>query len=65
MSKVELGNLDPTEYSIGVWDMTFYVVDNNGNPLKDENGEVRVFHAPDIDYSYMTDGLDVNELREG
>ena len=56
---------DPNKsYSIGVWDMTFYVVDEDGNHLVDEKGEVRVFRAPNIDYSYMADGLDVDDLEE-
>ena len=56
---------DPNKsYSIGVWDMTFYVVDESGNPLVDDKGEVRVFRAPHIDYSYMADALDVDNLEE-
>ena len=51
-------------YSIGVYDMTFYVVDEDGNHVLDDNGEVAVFHAPHIDYSYMADGLDVDDLEQ-
>ena len=54
---------DPNKsYSIGVWDMTFYVVDESGNPLVDDEGKVRVFRADNIDYSYMADGLEVDDL---
>ena len=54
---------DPNKsYSIGVWDMTFYVVDESGNPLLDDEGKVRVFRADNIDYSYMADGLEVDDL---
>ena len=56
---------DPNKsYSIGVWDMTFYVVDESGNPLVNDRGLVRIFRADNIDYSYMADGLDVDDLRE-
>ena len=57
--------IDPNKsYSIGVWDMTFYVVDEDGNHVLDDKGEVAVFRAPNIDYSYMADGLDVDDLEE-
>lgn len=56
---------DPNKsYSIGVWDMTFYVVDESGNPLVDDEGRVRIFRADNYDYSYIADGLDVDNLRE-
>ena len=60
-----MSKFDPNKsYSIGVWDMTFYVFDENDNPVLNEQGEVAVFHAPNIDYSYMTEGLDVDYLEE-
>ena len=56
---------DPNKsYSIDVWDMTFYVVDDDGNPVVNEKGEVRIFRADNYDYSYCADGLDVENLRE-
>jgi hypothetical protein len=62
---MKMTKFDPNKsYSIGVWDMTFYVVDENGNPVRNEQGEIAVFHAPNIDYSYMADGLDVDDLEE-
>lgn len=60
-------NFDPNkEYSIGVWDMTFYVVDDETEDyVRNPDGSVKIFRAPHIDYSYMADGLDVNDLDEG
>ena len=56
---------DPNKsYSIGVWDMVLYVVDEDGEPVVNEKGEVRIFRADNYDYSYTTDGLDVENLRE-
>lgn len=56
---------DPNKsYSIGVWDMTFYVVDEDGEPVVDEKGQVRIFRADKYDYSYCADGLGVENLRE-
>lgn len=50
-------------YSIGVWDMTFYVIDaETGEPITNADGTVKLFHADNYDYSYLADGLDVNDL---
>ena len=52
-------------YSIGVWDMTYYVYDDEADDyVRNEDGSVKIFHAPNIDYSYMADGLDVDDLEE-
>ncbi len=57
---------DPNKsYSIGVWDMTFYVVDNEADDfIRNENGSVKIFHKPNLDYSYMADAMDVDDLEE-
>jgi len=59
-------NFDPNKtYSIGVWDMTYYVYDDEADDyVRNEDGSVKIFHAPNIDYSYMADGLDVDNLVE-
>ena len=61
-----MSEFDPNkEYSIGVWDMTYYVIDTETDePITNEDGTVKLFHAPNIDYSYMADGLDVDDLEE-
>ena len=57
---------DPKKsYSIGVWDMTVYVIDTEADePITNDDGTVKLFHADNIDYSYLCDGLDVNDLGE-
>ena len=57
---------DPDKsYSIGVWDLTFYVIDTETDePITNEDGTVKLFHADNYDYSYLCDGLDVNDLEE-
>ena len=57
---------DPKKsYSIGVWDMTFYVVDDEKDDyVRNKDGSVRIFRTPDINYSYMADGLGVDDLVE-
>tara|TARA_Y100000356_G_scaffold113938_1_gene102247 strand:+ start:1108 stop:1311 length:204 start_codon:yes stop_codon:yes gene_type:complete len=59
-------DFDPNKtYSIGVWNMTFYVVDDEADDyVRNADGSVRIFNAPNIDYSYMADGLDVDDLKE-
>mgnify|MGYP001183973631 FL=1 len=59
-------DFDPNKtYSIGVWSMTFYVVDDEADDyVRNADGSVRIFDAPNIDYSYMADGLDVDDLKE-
>ena len=61
-----MNKLDPNkEYSIGVWDMTYYVYDDEADDyVRNADGTVKMFHAPNIDYSYMADGLDVDDLVE-
>lgn len=61
-----MSKFDPDKsYSIGVWDMTFYVIDTETDePITNEDGTVKLFHADNYDYSYLCDGLDVNDLGE-
>ena len=64
--KQKMIDFDPNKtYSIGVWDMTFYVLDDEADDyVRNEDGSIKIFHAPNIDYSYMADGLDVDDLQE-
>lgn len=57
---------DPKKsYSIGVWDMTFYVIDDDTDELiRNKDGTVKQFCVEDYDYSYMADGLVVDDLTE-
>ena len=50
-------------YSIAVWDMTFYVIDaETGERINNEDGTPKLFHVDNYEYSYLADGLDVNDL---
>lgn len=57
---------DPEKtYSVGVWGMTFYVYDHETDDfIRHDDGTVIEFHAPNVDYSYMADGIDVDHLQE-
>ena len=54
------------QYSIAVWDLTFYKVAEDGNPLTDNKGNVQLYNAPKYDYdcSYLAEGLDDGDLEE-
>jgi len=57
--------LDPNkEYSIGVWDMPIYVIDNETDePVTNPDGTVALFNISNYDYSYLCDGVDIDELE--
>ena len=61
-----MSDFDPNKsYSIGVWDMTFYVVDDETDDfVRNKDGSIKIFRTPDINYSYMADGLGVDDLVE-
>jgi len=54
------------DYSIAVWNVTFYLVHKEtDDPLLNDDGSVKEFHADDhFDCSYLTEGLDVDDLTE-
>lgn len=52
-------------YSVLVWDMPVGVFDNELNDyIRNEDGTVKLFNIPNYDYSYVCDGVDVDELQE-
>ena len=64
MPKFKVFDINKT-YSVVVWNMTFYVVDDEADDyVRNKDGSVKIFHAPNIDYSYMADGMDVDDLKE-
>lgn len=61
-----MSDFDPNKtYTVGVWDMTFYAYDDEADDyVRNEDGGVKIFHVPNIDCSYMADGIDVDDLEE-
>ena len=49
--------------NIAVWDLTFYRLDDEGNPLTDKDGKVITYDVENYDCSYLADGLDVKDLE--
>jgi hypothetical protein len=50
--------------NIAVWDLTFYRLDDEGNPLEDKEGKVITYDVKNYDCSYLTEGLDVEDLTK-
>ena len=52
-------------YVIGVWDITYCVIDTDTDePIRNKDGTVKLFRADNYNYSYLADGLDVDDLKE-
>ena len=53
------------EYTVGVWDMTFYKIDVETNePLENKDGTTKVFYSNNIDAGYWASGIDPDDLIE-
>lgn len=52
------------KYYINVWECLFYKVDENGNELKDNNNNVILYEAPNLDYSSNSEFVEEDDLIE-
>ena len=53
------------QYSIAVWNVQFYKIDEDGNELLNDDGSVKLFFEnSNFDYSYLADSINDNELKE-
>tara|TARA_R110000796_G_scaffold90498_1_gene194361 strand:- start:2227 stop:2403 length:177 start_codon:yes stop_codon:yes gene_type:complete len=53
------------KYSIAVWDVQFYKVDEDGNELLNEDGSVKLFtEGGNGDLSYIAEHVTDDELLE-
>ena len=53
------------EYDIAIWDIQFYKVDEDGNPLTDNRGNVQLFtEGGNMDLSYVAEHVTEDELWE-
>ena len=51
--------------NVCVWDVRFYMNDDDGNELIDKDGNVRVFTAPALDFvTYAYDMVEYDDLEE-
>jgi len=51
-------------HSIQVWDIQFYKMNEEGDALTDNNGNVQLYNVTDYDCSYLAEGLDDDDLEE-
>ena len=52
------------KYSIEVWNVQFYKVDDDGNELLNADGSVKLFDAPKLDMSHFAEYVDDDDLAE-
>lgn len=53
------------KYSLAVWDIQFYKVDEDGNELLNDDGSVKMFtESRDIDLSWVADSIYENDVNE-
>ena len=50
--------------SIGVWACSFYMFDEEGNEILNKDGSVKVFDAPDLDWSHIAEYVELDDLEE-
>ena len=56
------GTLTNKNYTVGIWDCTFYLVDEDGKYLLNDDGTVKEFYSDKIDMSYWAEGIEPNDL---
>ena len=49
---------------INVWNCTFYMMDDDGNELLNDDGTVKIFDAPDYDWSDVAESVEFDDLVE-
>ena len=53
------------KYSVEVWDIQFYKVDENGDELLNDDGSVKLFTPTrDIDVSWVSDSVYEEDVAE-
>ena len=50
------------EYKIGVWDLTFYRIDENGKPERNSDGQVIIYDIHNYDVSHLADQWEYKDL---
>ena len=51
-------------YDIAVWECTFYLYDEEGNEVLNEDGSVKIFDAPKLDWSHIAEYVELEDLEE-
>lgn len=51
-------------YDIVVWECTFCLYDEEGNEVLNEDGSVKIFDAPKLDWSHIAEYVELEDLEE-
>ena len=51
-------------YDIALWNCTFFLYDEEGNEVLNEDGSVKIFDAPDLDWSHILEYVELDDLEE-
>jgi hypothetical protein len=62
MSRLSIEN-EKKYPNILCWDLKFYLTDDNGNELTNQDGSVAIFNCKDYNHSYLADGLEHYHLE--
>ena len=55
---------DDKKYTVSVWDIQFYKVDEDGNELLNYDGSIKLFtQTRDIDLSWIADSVSENDIQ--
>ena len=53
------------KYTVSVWDIQFYKVDEDGNELLNDDGSIKMFtQTRDIDLSWIVDSVSEDDIQE-
>jgi len=65
METITINRGDSMKYSMAVWDIQFYKVDEDGNELLNDDGSIKLFTGNrNMDFSWVAESADANELEE-
>ena len=52
------------EYTIAVYDMLLYRVDEDGNEELNEDGDIKLYRTEWYDNSHLAEGIELEDLEE-
>jgi hypothetical protein len=52
------------EYTIAVYDMLFYRIDEDGNEELNEDGSIKLYRSEQYDCSYLAEDVELDDLEE-
>ena len=62
MDKVDV--LKNKNNDIVVWDCTFYLYDEEGNEILNDDRSIKIFRAPNLDWSHISEYVELEDLEE-